>query len=59
MSSNSEQTPLIIIDQIPKKDIIKILTYNTFLRPPVVNNNGNDYKNERCELIIKALEKYF
>jgi hypothetical protein len=46
------------VDQIPNKDTIKILTYNTFLRPPVVNNNGNDYKNERCDLIIKELIKY-
>ncbi|CAK84271.1 unnamed protein product (macronuclear) [Paramecium tetraurelia] len=57
MSSNSEQVPL-SFEQIPEKDIIKILTYNTFLRPPVVNNNGDDYKNERCELIIKELMNF-
>ncbi|CAD8125965.1 unnamed protein product [Paramecium sonneborni] len=57
MSSNSEYVPF-NFEQIPDKEIIKILTYNTFLRPPLVNNNGNDYKNERCELIIRELVNF-
>ena len=36
---------------------VRILTYNVFLRPPGINNNGNDYKNERCEKIIEQLDK--
>ncbi|KAL4445035.1 hypothetical protein ABPG74_018763 [Tetrahymena malaccensis] len=32
---------------------VKILTYNLFMRPPFVKNNEDDYKNERCKLIIK------
>ena len=28
---------------------LRILSYNFFLRPPLVNNNGDDYKNERVE----------
>ncbi|KAL4494531.1 hypothetical protein ABPG72_004433 [Tetrahymena utriculariae] len=32
---------------------VKILTYNLFMRPPFVKNNEDDYKNERCKLIIQ------
>ena len=39
-------------------DPLKMLTYNLFLRPPLINNNGNDYKNERTELICKMMEQY-
>lgn len=41
----------------PIKEKVKLLTYNTFLRPPPVKNNLNDYKNERCELIIQQFQK--
>jgi hypothetical protein len=34
---------------------LRILSYNFFLRPPLVNNNGEDYKNER----ITCFTPYF
>lgn len=37
----------------------KFLTYNIFLRPPLINNNGHDYKDLRYKLFIeKFLKKY-
>ncbi|KAL4503900.1 hypothetical protein ABPG72_022530 [Tetrahymena utriculariae] len=40
-------------------DEVKILTYNVFMRPPLIKNNEDDFKNERCELIIKnEIEKF-
>lgn len=44
--------------QGPSKPSVKLLTYNVFLRPPGINNNGNDYKNERCDMILEALDRY-
>jgi hypothetical protein len=35
-----------------------VLTYNLYLRPPLVNSNGNDYKNERLAEFIKLIPKY-
>jgi hypothetical protein len=32
---------------------LKFLTYNIFLRPPLINNNGDDYKDLRCNLFMK------
>lgn len=38
---------------------IRLLTYNFFLRPPLINNNGNDYKNLRLKLFCTTeLRKY-
>lgn len=37
---------------------VRILTYNIFLRPPGINNNGNDWKNERLEDFISILHNY-
>ena len=41
-----------------EKRQIKLLTYNIFMRPPFINNNGNDYKNERLLLIAKQIEEF-
>lgn len=38
-------------DGTPKN--FKLLTYNVFMRPPLINNNGDDYKDLRHELFIK------
>eukprot|EP01132_Coremiostelium_polycephalum_P002950 gene2950-3682_t len=35
-----------------KKQPIKLLTYNVFIRPPGIRNNQNDYKDERLECMI-------
>lgn len=37
---------------------IKVLSYNVFLRPPIVNHKHNEYKNERCNLISQILPLY-
>jgi endonuclease/exonuclease/phosphatase family metal-dependent hydrolase len=37
---------------------IKLLTYNIFLRPPPVNNNENDWKDERLEDFCKVLHSF-
>jgi endonuclease/exonuclease/phosphatase family metal-dependent hydrolase len=38
---------------------IRILTYNLYLRPPLINSNGNDWKDERLKLFIETvLSKY-
>lgn len=33
---------------------VKILTYNIFLRPPLVKNNADDFKNERLAEFLKT-----
>lgn len=40
------------------KNWVNLLTYNIFLRPPLINNNGNDYKNERLELFKDYLYEF-
>jgi sphingomyelin phosphodiesterase len=38
---------------------VKLLTYNIFLRPPLIKNNVDDFKNERLQEFMKShLEKY-
>lgn len=37
---------------------IKLLTYNTFLRPYMINTGGSDYKTERLEDMIRAFKAY-
>ena len=41
-----------------KRKTIKCLTYNIFLRPPGINNNGNDWKNERLDDFISIFHNY-
>ena len=38
--------------------IIKILTYNFFLRPPPIKTNKNDYKEERLKDFFLLLNKF-
>lgn len=38
---------------------VKLLTYNIFLRPPLIKNNADDYKNERLAEFMKShLDKF-
>jgi endonuclease/exonuclease/phosphatase family metal-dependent hydrolase len=39
-------------------DTIKILSYNFFARPPPINTNGTDYKNERLDDFIELLPDF-
>jgi endonuclease/exonuclease/phosphatase family metal-dependent hydrolase len=34
---------------------LRLLTYNMLLRPPFINYNGNDYKNERLQIFIEQV----
>jgi len=36
----------------------RIFTYNIFLRPPTINTNGDDFKNERLEEFFHFLPQY-
>lgn len=33
---------------------VKLLSYNIFLRPPLIKNNADDYKNERLQEFMKS-----
>ncbi|OMH86387.1 Sphingomyelinase [Zancudomyces culisetae] len=38
---------------------VRLLTQNIFMRPPLINNNGDDFKQERLDWFIKnVLDKY-
>jgi endonuclease/exonuclease/phosphatase family metal-dependent hydrolase len=37
---------------------VRILSYNFFLRPPPINNNGSDFKNERLKDFIEFLPEF-
>jgi len=37
---------------------VKVLSYNIFLRPPLVRNNADDFKNERLKEFINYIDKY-
>jgi len=39
--------------QLPQSMKINILSYNIFIRPPFVSNNGNDFKDERLAEFLK------
>lgn len=40
------------------RENIRILTYNIFLRPPLVKNNEDDWKDERLDDFLKMLHNY-
>lgn len=37
---------------------IRVLTYNIFLRPPMIKTNRNDHKNSRVDEFLKSIDKY-
>lgn len=37
---------------------IKLLTYNLFLRPPLIHNNEDDYKNERLNDFLNFIDHF-
>jgi len=43
---------------IPQISNIKLLSYNIFVRPPFINNNGDDYKDERISEFLKSVHSY-
>ena len=48
----------ILNEKLVKRNNIKVLTYNIFLRPPGVKNNDNDWKNERLMDFIQVINDY-
>lgn len=45
-------------EQMLNRNNIKLLTYNIFIRPPLIKNNENDWKDERLIDFIKQLDKF-
>ena len=45
-------------DKLCPRKSIRILTYNIFLRPPLLKNNLDDYKDERFEDFLKLIYNY-
>ena len=44
--------------RVPSTGKVNLLSYNIFIRPPFINNNGNDYKDERLEEFLKCAHNY-
>ena len=40
------------------RNTVRALSYNFFLRPPPINNNGSDYKNERLQDFLEFLPNF-
>ena len=58
-SSKTVLSPLLSNDKNDfKADQVSILTYNIFIRPPPVNNYGDDFKSERLIEFLKLLPNY-
>jgi endonuclease/exonuclease/phosphatase family metal-dependent hydrolase len=43
---------------ILKRNEIRILNYNIFIRPPLIKNNEDDWKDERLDDFIKEMHNY-
>jgi len=43
---------------IPKSMTINVLSYNIFIRPPFVNTNGDDYKDERLAEFVNVIDSF-
>jgi endonuclease/exonuclease/phosphatase family metal-dependent hydrolase len=45
-------------EELLTRNSIRLLSYNFFLRPPPINNNGSDYKNERLKDFFEFLREF-
>jgi endonuclease/exonuclease/phosphatase family metal-dependent hydrolase len=43
---------------IPSTGQVKVLSYNIFIRPPMIKNNDDDFKDERLLEFIKVMDNY-
>ena len=43
---------------LKQRNTVKILTYNFFSRPPPVNTNGTEYKNERLKDFLELIPNF-
>ena len=41
-----------------EKNMLKILTYNIILRPPLINTNSDDCKDQRMEHFMKIMDEF-
>ena len=53
--NNSKNSPN---EELLNRNSVRILSYNFFLRPPPINNNGSDFKNERLKDFIEFLPEF-
>lgn len=44
--------------QLKQSVTVNLLTYNLFLRPPLIKNNKDDMKNERTDLFLNIIEDF-
>ena len=63
----NDETEIKEINNLPKnnsnedllhRNTVRVLSYNFFLRPPPINNNGSDYKNERLQDFLEFLPNF-
>ena len=45
-------------EDVPQVAEVEVLCFNMFVRPPFVNNNGDDYKDERLAEFVKIMGNY-
>ncbi|CAG8528962.1 6260_t:CDS:2 [Ambispora leptoticha] len=55
MESVEETSATPIISNSGKNSNVRILTFNFFMRPPLVRNNASDYKEARLEYFIQKI----
>jgi endonuclease/exonuclease/phosphatase family metal-dependent hydrolase len=53
------QSPTTMNSQASNIDEIKMLTYNVFMRPPLIHSNKGDFKNERLTVFIEQFLHLF
>ena len=56
-NNNSKNNPN-ANEELLTRNSIRLLSYNFFLRPPPINNNGSDYKNERIKDFFEFLREF-
>ena len=56
-NNNSKNNPN-ANEELLTRNSIRLLSYNFFLRPPPINNNGSDYKNERLKDFFEFLREF-
>jgi len=56
-NDTADQEQLIPHDP-PQVGHVNVLSYNLFIRPPFINNNGDDYKDERMKEFLDLIQSY-
>ena len=58
LKANNNQSKKNSIEPLLFRSSVRLLSYNFFARPPPVNNNGSDYKNERLKDFLEFLPDF-